>query len=63
MAMTTKGTRGSNQLMQLGRKPAAKAAPKFEPAIPIRSDTKIEPGKTYRLLQKKGSRGKGTRMG
>ena len=60
MAMTTKGTRGSNMFME---KPVPKAVPaKPEPAIPIRPDTKIEPGKTYRLLQKRGSRGKGTRM-
>lgn len=42
-------------------KPAA--APKVEKLTPLFDGTKLEPGKTYRLPQKRGSRGKGTRLG
>jgi hypothetical protein len=63
MAMTTRGTRGSSNLMQLGKKPAAKAAAPATKLTPLFPGTKLEDGKTYRLPIKKGSRGKGTRLG
>jgi hypothetical protein len=63
MAMTTRGTRGSSNLMQLGKKPAAKAAAPAKPLKPLFPGTKMVPGETYRLPIKKGSRGKGTRLG
>lgn len=62
MAMTTRGTRGSSLLMSGAKKASAPAA-KSEPLVPLFKGTKIEPGKSYRLPIKKGSRGKGTRLG
>lgn len=63
MAMTTRGTRGSSNLMQLGKKPAAKAAAPPKLPKPLFPGMTLIDGEVYRLPTKRGSRGKGTRLG
>jgi hypothetical protein len=66
MAMTTRGTRGKNQLMEWAEKFSTSESTKKQESkksLPLFPKTKMKNGETYRLPQKRGSRGKGTYKG
>lgn len=66
MAMNTRGTRGNSLLMKLADAVSGKPKTAAKKAVipkPLFPNTKMKDGETYRLPKKKGSRGKGTRLG
>lgn len=66
MGMTTRSNRGKNQLMEWVAAFSTRETTKKQESVkakPLFPKTKMKNGETYRLPQKRGSRGKGTYKG